>query len=477
MKNNKLTELLKIIAPKELKGLRKAILSPIFNTNNNLLIFFDKIIKYYPHFNLSEKDKKSLFSAVYPNEAYQDIKLRYLFSGLVKVVDHYIIYLQSNENAHSKERLKTDFFNNRKQFKHFAKGIEKQHELLDEMPMRNMNYWAEKMRLYNQLYTNPQHNNYDKTDKTPEYLMDASDRFFAFAKVRCGLVVRSKQKLFKADYSLLFMDDLSKEHENGFLAENNLFKIYHSAIKLTDKPEEKNFFEYEEFFFENVKVLHGEDRLFLFHLGLNYIIRQSNSGNTKFQIRALSWYKFAIEERILIVNDTLSKVAFSNIIHFGCKAKEIEWTLDFIQSHVKYLPLEIREDELTYSNAVVYFSQKKFNEVIMNIAEYSFNQAYILKTKSLLIRSYFELFLLDDNYYQILESSLNSHEIYLRRNKFWIERLKTPELNFCKILKKLVKKIRKREKRKEIEKWFQNEIEKNYPLAAKSWLSSKLIKT
>lgn len=204
-------------------------------------------------------------------------------------------------------------------------------------------------------------------------------------------------------------------------------------------------------------------------------MRQSNAGDVKSHKNALKWYKLALQEDILIVNGTISESTFSNIITFGCRVKEIDWTLNFIETYIKYLPYSVRKEELYYSKAIVFFHQNDYVKSVFQLTRYSFTQRYILKTKLLLILSYFELYLNDLNP-QLLNSSIVAYERYLQRNKMWTKKVKLPYANLCTVIKKIIIKKDKIESQQQIEKWYRGEIKKNYPIQGKAWILEQLTK-
>ena len=61
--------------------------------------------------------------------------------------------------------------------------------------------------------------------------------------------------------------------------------------------------------------------------------------------------------------------SYKNITTVGLQVKEYGWVENFIQKYTSYLPKDNRENALTYNLAKVYFSQKKYNQVIEQLRE------------------------------------------------------------------------------------------------------------
>ena len=98
MKGTKLFLLLGSISKEELSSLRKAVLSPSFNTNPSVVKLFDTLRKQYPHFDTSPRGKRKLYAKLFPKENYSDGKLRRLFTFLAQVVEKYLILQKISEN-------------------------------------------------------------------------------------------------------------------------------------------------------------------------------------------------------------------------------------------------------------------------------------------------------------------------------------------------------------------------------------------
>ena len=144
--------------------------------------------------------------------------------------------------------------------------------------------------------------------------------------------------------------------------------------------------------------------------------------------------------------------------------KEYQWVENFIQIHTKSLPKEKRDNALTYNLAKVYFSQKKYNQVIEQLREVEYkNHVYALGGKLILLKTYYEL-----QEYIALDSLIDSFRIYIRRNKIISREVKQQYLNMLRFVKKLSSTIPG--DKKALEK-IRAQIDKCKALAGKKWLS------
>ncbi|MEM8909663.1 MAG: hypothetical protein AAGD05_17580, partial [Bacteroidota bacterium] len=91
MKDSKLIALFRSLDKKELRDLGKWLRSPFFNQRADVEQLFEYLKK-----NLGKEeeplDKPVLFQALYPNETYQDAKMRHVMSFLLQQIKDYLAY-------------------------------------------------------------------------------------------------------------------------------------------------------------------------------------------------------------------------------------------------------------------------------------------------------------------------------------------------------------------------------------------------
>ena len=102
---------------------------------------------------------------------------------------------------------------------------------------------------------------------------------------------------------------------------------------------------------------------------------------------------------------------------------------------------------------------------------YQFNDN--LGAKSLLLRSYFELFLQDSSYVKVLTAYSHSFERFLRRNEFSAKNVIKEYLNFTLILRKITKLIYEGKWNADYKKKYKENIRKER-MPLKQWLLDNL---
>jgi hypothetical protein len=473
-KEVKLFRIFKSLSEDDFKILDKAIKSPLFSVTQYAKKLYKVLIRKYPDFDSSTIGKKEIFTKVFDSKIYNDLKLRRVFSDLTQFIKKALVHHTLQKDNWKREKILTEIYADMGLPAISKKVREDLYQRMDESFTKNEDYWKKKMILERAEQFLSLKNNNKRTVEIARKTIYAADRYFAYATVRQALLIKNKAYIIKVSYDLPYLDLVKKAYQKGLLKEDRLFRLYLLALQLTETPRDDVFFAYQSLFFNQGDVGYGEDGLILFKVGLNYAARQVNSGNFKFKGLPLEWYKFGIKNEILITNGSMESSDFSNIVYLASRNNEIAWTREFMSKYIKRLAVEIQEEEYLYSEASISFQEKKFYQVIDNISEYPFSKAYILKSKVLIIKSQFEIYLLDTTFSQTLKSSILSFENYLHRDKIRTDENKLPFVNFCKILKKILKLKVKNMDEKAIREWGEKKLNAKNIVVSKSWLFEKI---
>lgn len=474
-KDIKLFRILKSLSRKEINQLQSAVESPLYPLALPSQKLYHILRPHYRKLDSTSEGKKNIFAELFPGESYDDAKLRRVFSNLTQVVKKFLAYNQLQNDTWQREKTLAEAYEELGLSTVSQQIRENLYERVDQEPLKNENYWKKKMILSGVQQSALLSNRKEASTKLAKETSSAADHYFAYATVRHALLIKSKAYVFDTPYNLSYLEAVKKAYKNGLLRDDSLFRLYVLALQLIEEPRKDVFFAYQSLYFNQGNVGYGEDDLFLFYIGLNYAVRQINGGDIDFQKLPLEWYKFGLNRNILLVNGLMEHVDFSNIVFFGCQNNEIDWTLTFIKDYIKLLPLEIQEEEFLYSKASIFFQENKFYEVIDNISEYPFSSAYALKSKVLILKSHFEIYLKDSTYTLTLISSILAFESYLYRDKKRTKANKLPYINFCKILKKILILRIKKISKTVISKQIRKQVAVKKVIVSKNWLLEKVI--
>lgn len=468
-------QLLATLSREELKLLRKAVKSPLYNTNPKVVRLFEVLRPMHPDFDDSLKAKQKLFKKLFPKAAYNDYKLRWHFTELTKVIEQLLLYLEQESNDFERQKKLATIYNNRNLYPYFKKKVNGLLEQLSQEAIQSPENSWKQLSLLEMKYFHPLHDKYDLADSTLKVANEQLDIYFALKKYRLAVTLKSREQVLQEKYSNNLFDVLGKEIEKGFLKPHILLNLFQKAIELVSSESGKEFEEFEHIFFSNYTRFSLKDQQFLFFTGINFLIKETNKPDSIIKNKMLEWYKFGLDKKIILVSNKITENHFANIIITGCRENQADWVKGFMNTYQHYLPISNLKLTMLYYRGIFYYLQKDYDkalEILMNSGKKS---VYPPRLRTILVRILFEQFLLDDSYYHPLLANLTAYEYYLKRNKLVaVNKLKEHQ-NFIKVLRYFAKKVFTLAKKETIQNWFNSFVENGNPILAKSWLELKLL--
>ena len=471
MSQNKLITLFKLLKPDEFRMFYKFVRSIYYQNNTNLVSLYEYLRKYYPDFPVDKVKGEIIFKKLFPGRMFSQNKIATLMSKMTRLVEEYLLILDMREDHFGRKKKLVQIYKKRNQFDFFKKGTYKLLKELKESPFPNT---QDQITLYHNLYFHPLHNKYDLEDNALENLMDSLDHYFVLTKMRYGLALKNKHKILSKSYEWKFIEVFAKNQVYKDRDTPVWFTLYEFAFSLLEEKAPSNFNVFEQLFFEYFEQLAKEDRQLLYFNGLNHLNRQVNKGKTNCSSLAFKWYKYGLRNNLLIENQQIAETTFSNIVVYGCREKEFNWTRTFMDTFKVYLTLEIREDIYCYNTALLHFSKKEFEETLGLMSNHSFTEKNQPKTRLTIIRTLFELFLQDNDYLEVLNANIQSFEIFISRNTFFEKNTLKPYLNCIQIIRGLTKRFSAKEDITKIRAWLNNQTQSKMEIIAINWLIQKV---
>lgn len=470
----KLFLLLASLSKEELKVLRKAVVSPLYNSNKKVVLLFELLRPKHPTFDASQKTKEKLFKKLYPLEGFHDYKWRRVCMELTKVIEQVMIHIDLANNDFARQKQLKSIFNKRGLYPLFKKNTLDLLTKLETQPIRNADYHRDKVDLLTEQYFHHTHDKYDFEDETLKQAMEELDTYFALQKLRLAIAFKGREQVLNENTPILFLETVKKKSKEGFQSDNVLLSLYLQALSFLEETSIRDFKRYQQKLFSKLENFDKFDQKVLFVAGLNFIIKQENKGMTEYRNHLFNWYKFGIVKELLLEQNKIMENMFANILIVGCKIKAFVWVENFINDYKKYLNSDNVEDILLYYRGIVYYMKGDWDKSLDYLITGAKKDIYPLRSRSVIIRAVFEKFLQDNSYLELLLSNIRAFEIYLRRETVFVEEKITHYLNFLLISKLLAKKIYANESPKSIESWFKTKISSNTSVLAKSWLLEKI---
>lgn len=469
----KIFQLLAVLSKAELKLLRKAVQSPLYNTNPTVIRLFEVLRPLHPNFDDALKARQKLFKKLFPAEEYNDYKLRWHFSELTKVIEQLLLYLAQENDAFEKQKRLTEIYRNRNLHALFSKSTK---NLLSQLAVNNrqqtdVRVHLHKVDLLSDAYFHPLYDKYAIKDDFLEQASESLEVYFATKKLWLTIALKNKEKLQRKTYQYNFLETITNNHD--LVNQNERLIAYSQVLKLLEDNPDFEFEQYETYCFNTIAQLEKKDQQLLLINGLNYLIRQNNRG---FYTPALilQWYQKGLALDLLIENNLISEATFGNIVIYSGKAKQFDWGKNFIEEYQHFLNKENRQELANYYEGLLYYLQKSYDKALIQLQQNQSKSPYGYRTKVTIIRILFEKALKDYSYFEPLIASLNNFQASIKRDKYFKQDRFDKHLNFIQLLRKVVRKLTQKESKMEVKNWLTKQLAHSEPIYGKQWFLEQI---
>ncbi len=476
MKGKKLFHLLSSLSDEEYKRLQKAVRSPIWNTNEHLLTLYAQLKPFHPNFDLSEKHYHRIYHKVFNQQQYDDYKLRRLFSEFTKVIEQFLIYLetQDDHSGRQKQRLLLRALGRRNVYPYFERSTLQVLEEVEQERFLDVEHFQSLIGLHYGIYFHPLTNRHSKKNNHLHRLTESLDNYYVLAKLRIGSELKNREKMLNIRYKNQLEEVILGETGAEMTNNSSVYRMYKLVYDLFEEPASITAFaKLKQLFNENIASLRKPDQFFILHHLINFAARQINSGKTPFYKEALALYKTGLSLGLLLENGKIREATYSNIILLGCQAGEFSWVDGFIEQYYSYLKEDIGADARAHALGLRFFYEKKFDQAVDQLLNHRFSPAYQPRVRIIIVRALFEQFLQDESIYNLLQAQCDAFEKYILRNDFLAKSRLEPHLNTMRLVRKLAQFLFDREPRVTIRLWLAQELESNKRFISQNWLQAK----
>ena len=484
MHSSRLVILLKSLTKREFRQLEKFLHSPLHNQNEEvkLLYHYLKENNHHPNYSSPQLNKeivdKAIFGVLEANYEYHPRRIRDLMSKLSLLVNDFMIYLESQrEDNWAKDRLLLQALGRRDLYPLFVNKTKELIDNLDKQPLRNAGYYQIMYELNQAWYVHPHNQKMTTTDdKLLQATMSHLDRFYILNKLRLSCEIATRHQLLSRKNDFDLIEEVLTIAKTKYSDHEVLFGIYSHILELLSEGYNHELFQTTKaLFFSHLDHVEKEERRIILLYLIN-IISSSINLIDKGIHEVFSLYKLGIEHGVLIIDNTITAASYTNIAVLGSKLEDFDWTLNFIEKYEKCLDKSIRKDTKLVSLAYWHFNKKEFNETIKLIRRQHYPEKFFnIRTRSLLLRAFFEQSLTEKDLYGLLQSECESFRKFIARDKNLSSNKKIEYKNFCKLITRMARLLNDHihlpiQKVKKLKK----EIEEKEALVTKGWLLEKV---
>ena len=467
MQKSKLFEFISKLEEEQWDRLNLFLKSPYFNSRPEVTRLYEFLYKNYLKSGTKDLTKEEAHAFIFPNTPFDNQKIRHLMSYLKNQIESFFVIEKLQQNPIQKKLLVLDslldMYPIEKSYSYNFNGATSS---LKEQKKRDSTFYENTQKLYDIADKNFLLKRQRKNDNNLQYASNALDQYYVLKKLKYLCSMRSRERILSANYTIYYLDEISKWRDSEILKSVPLVQIYFSILNMLQKDYlVEEFSELQQLIQKHKSEIAKDEMQEVFQYLINFCLASLRKGKDEFVDEALNLYITGIEDEILLKNGFLSPWTYTNVVKLALRKEKFDWIHQFLYQNKKRLPKPVRTNVLNYNLAEVHFYKKEFNEALMRLREVEFDDlTFNLTIRVMLAKIYFE-----QKDHEVLRSLLTSFIIYLKRSKKISTELKQTNLNFCKFLKRIMK-TKNSSKLVDLEK----EIKSCELLTDRSWLLKKL---
>jgi len=460
----KFLSLLKKLSRQELKDFHKH-LKQQHPREKIALMVFEYMVKFYPAFEPPEKLKmayayQKIFKKYFENDRNAQKKMLNTASDLSNWLKDFLITSKALHNPQLQQTIWLSILQERElddEFSRKAKAFYKQTRKApfrtpaDALPNWMASYfYRESLARDNPIF------NVNSIQECTDTMINCSE------VLRLKMVCEIRQVKKVSDQSPAKKLREATDYQQVGLS--ILKDIFEALWQLTDTGEELYFIR-----LESLLMYHGQ-RIDLGELDViiryayNFIADQSRINQEAIHYERMHRLnKISVTYGVFLKEGHLPSSAFCNIVTVACHTKDFDWATCFIKDYSKVLLEKNRQEAILLAQAIVVFEKGNFEHVLSSLEQVEFEAPLdILRAKSLLLRSYYEL---NADQYLILETC-TTLENFLRR---------APKTATIKAMLAFVLILKRLTTQKSSKKVIIDCIEQAPLLYSKNWLLEKTL--
>jgi len=483
---NEIFSILQKLVPKERTRLKEFLSNSHYSHNKNLKTLYNLLIKFYPDFYISLKEKKEMFALIYGNKEYNDSTYRSLVHLLRTRIEDFLVLEQSLNNQKNRTLFLLKYYYNSningafdKSIQHLEKTFNNNYsefssdDLLQRYQMEVLKYNFNKSNtktLHNQnIVSKSLSINASGITLTLHYFIEMVSDF----AIKVTLMNSFEYKSL-SNYNLenIFNIELLKSMFKNDV-EKKVFHLYLLLYKLFSKPNDEFYYSrYKKSVEEHNKRMKSEDAAFHYSCLVSYCLIKKNFGkNLKYEVELWGLYQQILENKLYSNNKNkyLDISLYRAILFLGLKLKLFDHVNKFIDNyHTEVHPKEVKN--IFHLSFAYYCYELNKLEEALNHAKYIRLSDFIFKydVKNLLVKLYYEL-----KYWDSLESVIHSYHEFLRNDKILNANNRLKLQNFLTFVENLIKVSESMDKLEY--DYLKTRLTKAENVYAKEWLLERLL--
>jgi hypothetical protein len=393
MQQLKLILLLKKLSKPELEGFHKYLKQNHRREKIGLLVF-EYLIQFYPNFDQKAKLQipyafQKIFKANFDEEDHAQKKMLNTISDLYKWLRNFLIISKSLQNQQVQQAIWLSILQERGMKEEFSRKAAEFYRKTRNAPFKSpadaLPNWMASYFQREQLAVEKPLVHAKVIQQCTETMMDCWE--IIRLKMACEMSMVNKSTDQIAAQHIAEATDFQ---QHGL---TSLKEIYEVLWWLTDSGEDLYFVQLESLLKQHGQHIDTNELEWIIRYAHNFIAQNSrqNQDDTHNE-RMHSLNKICLEYGVLFRDGYLPSSAFGNFVTMACQAKDLAWASMLVQEYSHIIVENNRQDAILLGHAIIAFETGQYQEVVKLLEPKVFETHLdLLRAKSLLLRSYFEL--------------------------------------------------------------------------------------
>jgi hypothetical protein len=398
MQKTKLLSVLKTLSEKEMDLFVKWMSSTFFNTNKNLLVLTEYLSTIHPEF-ADEKIEKAIVAAhVFPNEGFNDSRLRNLVSDLQEQLELFLVWMNLSAKKATQKRLLLEELNKRKLHALFESRLKESRKELNDSGLIMTEHTLYSFLIDQEEYTFHHTVNFGHVYKVFKFydnekiIRSATDLYLSHLLYYYHVLLDHETIYGKKDLRWIKLEKLADELYKETGQTNILTEVYLKVIKLLRTRNTKYYFQIKkDLEKKQFNALVDHDKQSVITVLTNFSFREYLNGKEGFMEEILELSELALSKKLCFRDEFISHIFFFNYVSYNVSLGKTEGANRFIKRYSEFLQPHVKESTLNYSNACVLLAEKKYSQALLALskATYDTPQRFI-GIKNILLKIYFE---------------------------------------------------------------------------------------
>lgn len=447
----------------ERRQLRKFVRSSFFNQREDVVRLFDHLDKQMDNGG-HQLSKAQVFAKVFPDEPYDDSRLRHAMSFLMQCIREYLIWSEVGRSEFERQLYLARSLRRRGIEDQFQRTLDRAE--VEASQLLNADRHLQLFQLQSERY-HAAIRQQRRGEMGLQRLANEFANYFAANLLRQACGIATHQSMTKQAYDIPLLAEVLAKVEAGEFADIPAVQLYfHAYLAQQTLENEQHFRALRALLEKHWRDFPTTEARDLFLLAINFCIKKLNSGVADFRRDVFDLYRSGLEKEVLLTEGVISPFTYNNVLNSALLVDEWDWAAGFLEKFKPRLPEAERENTYHFNLANLFFRKKDYERAMDLLRQVEFkDKLHNLDARRMLLRMYYETEALD-----ALESLLDSFEIYIRRQKdlgYHGENY----LNLIRLTRKLLQLTRTD---KDAREKLATEIMQTKSLAEREWLLEKI---